>query len=115
MPRPKPKPTPPAPAPVNGGLPPEVLTLTEAAAYLRLAENDVIRLVQSQDLPGRFTGTEWRFLKSAIQAWLSQPLPRPSKEAQLAVVGSWKDDPYLDEMLKEVYRQRGRPMTEDEE
>ncbi len=113
MPRPKPKTPPPT---VNGGgVTPEVLTLTEAAAYLRLSEGDVIRLVQSQGLPGRFTGTEWRFLKPALQAWLSQPLPTPSKEAQLAAVGSWKDDPYLDEMLKEIYRQRGRPMTESEE
>src|SRR5947207_665066 len=112
MARPKPK-APVAPPPtVNGPTSPEVLTLAEAAAYLRLSEADVIRLVQSQDLPGRFTGTEWRFLKPAIQAWLSQPPPRASKEAQAAVIGSWKDDPYLDEMLEDVYRARGRPMTE---
>src|SRR5262249_28083192 len=105
MPRSKPTSTRPSPSTVNGGLAaPEVLTLAEAAAYLRLTEADVVRLVQTQDLPGRFTGSEWRFFKPAVQAWLSQPLPRPSKEAQLAATGSWKDDPYLDEMLKEIYR-----------
>ena len=36
------------------------------------------------------------------------------KEAQLAVIGSWKDDPYMEEELKEIMRQRGRPMPEDE-
>jgi excisionase family DNA binding protein len=93
----------------------EVLTLAEAAAYLRLPEAEVVGLVRQQDLPGRFTGAEWRFLKSAIRAWLSIPPPRPSKEAQLAVIGSWKDDPHWEEELKEVYRRRGRPMTEDAE
>ena len=46
----------------------EVLTLAEAAAYLRLPEDEVVRLVLEQDLPGRHTGTEWRFSKAAIEA-----------------------------------------------
>ena len=95
-------------------LPGDVLTLAEAASYLRLPETEITRLVHAQDLPGRFTGTEWRFLRAALQQWLSTPPPRHSKEAQLSVAGSWKDDPYVDEKLKEIYRQRGRPMTEDE-
>ena len=33
--------------------------------------------------------------------------------AFLALSGVWKDDPYLDEMLKEIYKKRGRPMVED--
>jgi len=97
---------------VNGPLG-EVLTLAEAAAYLRLPEDEVVQLVHQQGLPGRFAGTEWRFFKAALQEWLSQPLPKPSKEAVLSVVGSWKDDPDLEAMVEEIYRQRGRPITED--
>jgi excisionase family DNA binding protein len=91
----------------------EVLTLAEAAAYLRLSEATVIGLVHSQGLPGRFAGKEWRFLKSAIQEWLSKPPPQYSKEAQMSVVGSLKDDPDLIPMVEEIYRRRGRPITED--
>jgi hypothetical protein len=76
---------------------------------------ELLRLVHEQDLPGRFTGSGWRFSKSAFQQWLSQPLPRPSKEAQLAGIGSWKDDPYLDEMLKDIYRKRRQPKTGERE
>ncbi len=113
--KPRPDPTPqtePQAVAVNGP-PGEVLTLAEAAAYLRLAEADVISAVHAQGLPGRLINGEWRFLKTAIQQWLSTPLPKGSKEAQMAVVGAWKDDPYLEDMVEEIYRRRGRPITED--
>jgi excisionase family DNA binding protein len=92
----------------------DVLTLAETAAYLRLPEEEVLRLVREQNLPGRLAGTEWRFLKAGVQDWLKAPPPaRANKEIWLSMAGAWKDDPTIDEFLKEVYRQRGRPMTED--
>ncbi len=106
----------PQPAVVNGPAG-EVLTLAEAAAYLRLPEREVVELVHSQGLPGRIVGSEWRFLKAALQHWLSTGLPTPEtrKAALLALAGAWKDDPYVEQELKEIYERRGRPMTEDEE
>ena len=92
----------------------EVLTLPEAAAYLRVSEDEVVRLVRYQDLPGRLLGAEWRFLKAGINDWLRTPPKQGSKEAVLSTIGAWKDDPYLEDMLKEIYKRRGRPMTEDE-
>jgi excisionase family DNA binding protein len=93
----------------------EVFTLAEAAAYLRLPEAEIVRLVEAHHLPGRFTGSEWRFLKSAIQDWLrTGTVPKSTKEAWMALAGAWKDDPYLEEMLKEIHKQRGRPVTENE-
>jgi excisionase family DNA binding protein len=91
----------------------EVLTLAEAAAYLRLPEDEVLRLVDDQGLVGRQVGAEWRFLKSAIQEWLRAPPPRGSKEAMLAAAGAFKDDPDLLAIVEEIYRKRGRPITED--
>ena len=91
----------------------EVLTLAEAATYLRVSEAAVVRLVQQQELPGRLIEDEWRFLKSALQDWLRTPPLRGSKEAVLSVAGAWKDDPYLEEELKAIYKRRGRSMTED--
>jgi excisionase family DNA binding protein len=103
-------------APVNGVAIPEtdVLTLSEVATYLRVSEIEVKQLITDQSLPGRFLGTEWRFLKSAIQDWLKTPPVRGSREAVLSTLGSWKDDPYREELLKGIYKRRGRPMTEDE-
>jgi excisionase family DNA binding protein len=91
----------------------EVLTLDEAAAYLRLPAADVVRMVREQALPARQVGTEWRFLKTAIQAWLSQPQPPQRREGIWAFAGAWKDDPHVAEMLQEIHRRRGRSATEE--
>jgi excisionase family DNA binding protein len=111
----KPKPAPqakPQPAAVNGPFG-EVLTLAEAAAFLRLPEPEILRQVQEQGLPGRQMGNEWRFSKAAVQRWLSVPAPQKSAQGIWAAAGSWKDDPYLEEMLQDIYRRRGRPMIEE--
>jgi excisionase family DNA binding protein len=94
-----------------------VFTLAEAAAYLRVAEADVLRMIQEQALPARQVGAEWRFFKTAIQHWLSSgspPVPS-NKEAWMALAGIWKDDPYVEDELKQIYRQRGRSMTAKDE
>ena len=89
-----------------------MLTLAEAAAYLRVPEAELVRMVGPRGLPGRLIGSEWRFSREAVQDWLrTQPEPS-SKESLLALAGAWKDDPHLDEMLRNIYKRRGRPMTE---
>ena len=106
----------PPPAANSGAVAGEVLTLPEAAAYLRLSEADVLRCVHEQGLPARQLGTEWRFCKAAIQDWLSTGAPsalQANKEAWLALAGVWKDDPDLEKIVEEAYRRRGRPITED--
>lgn len=103
------------PSPTTDGPGGEVLTLAEAAAYLRLREQDVIAAVLSQGLPSRLVNGEWRFLLEAIREWLgtAQPSDEARRAAMLAAAGTWVDDPDLEEMVEEIYRQRGRPITED--
>jgi excisionase family DNA binding protein len=92
---------------------PEVLTLSEAAAYLRLREAEVLRLTREQDLPAQQVGSEWRFLLAAIRDLLSKGKPpKSNKEAWMELVGMWKDDPTLDELLEEIKRQRERLNSE---
>jgi excisionase family DNA binding protein len=94
---------------------PDVLTLSEAAAYLRVSEEAVVRLVGPDGLPGKLIDDEWRFSKSAIQEWLATPPKPSSREAVSSLAGAWKDDPEIDKMLEEIYRKRGRAMTEADE
>lgn len=89
---------------------PEVLTLPEAAAYLRVSEGEIVELMRRQGLPGRKVGDQWRFLKGAIQDWLRTPEKENFWWKQF---GALKDDPYLQEIVEQIYRDRGRPSTEE--
>jgi excisionase family DNA binding protein len=93
----------------SGKQPDEVLTLAEVAAYLRAREPDVLRLVQEQGLPGRRVGDGWRFLKPAVERWLSTPAAPERGRFWEAHFGALEGDPYLADIVREAYRQRGRP------
>ena len=90
-----------------------VLTRAEAAAFLRIPEAAVLDMVQQQGLPGRCIGQEWRFSRAALEVWLVTPHP-PLRFEPSSLIGAWKDDPYLEEMLADIYRQRGRPLAESD-
>jgi excisionase family DNA binding protein len=51
--------------------PDDVLTLAEAAAYLRVPEDELLRLAEHRDIPAQRIGSEWRFLKRALGHWLT--------------------------------------------
>ena len=87
----------------------EVLTLPEAAAYLRLAESEVVGLAHTQGLPGRYVAGEWRFLKAALQHWLATGSPTwdTRKAAILELSGKYKDDRDLENIVDDAYRRRG--------
>jgi excisionase family DNA binding protein len=87
----------------------DVLTLDEAAAFLRVSANNVLRMIEAESLPGRKFGPQWRFSKLALQDWLSHP-PRGGL---LSHLGRLKNDPFLDEMLHGIYERRGRPEVEE--
>jgi excisionase family DNA binding protein len=82
----------------------EVLTLAEAARFLRVSETDLVQLAESYDIPGRKIGSEWRFLKLALESWLGGPT---SKERLLSHAGEARNDPFADEMQKSISRRRG--------
>jgi excisionase family DNA binding protein len=50
----------------------EILTLEEAAAYLRVSEDALRAMVGDDAIPAQKIGGEWRFLKRAVNEWLRQ-------------------------------------------
>ena len=48
----------------------EILTLEEAAAYLRVSEEALRAMVGDDAIPAQKIGGEWRFLKRAVNEWL---------------------------------------------
>jgi excisionase family DNA binding protein len=99
-------------APSNGkGETPEVLTLEEAASYLRVPAEAVLRNIETEELPARQFGSDWRFFKVALQTWLGAARP---KKGILNHIGRIKDDPNAEEMLRVIYARRQRPEAGNE-
>ncbi len=48
----------------------EVLTLSEAAAYIRTSEKTLGEMARQNRIPCQKVGREWRFLKHALEDWL---------------------------------------------
>jgi helix-turn-helix protein len=53
--------------------PPEVLNAEQAGQLLQIAPELVIALSEAGQLPGRKLGTDWRFSRAALVAWLANP------------------------------------------
>lgn len=100
--------TPPTPKTLVGA---DVLTLEEAAAYLRVSPADVDELASRGALPARRIRDQWRFHKIALVDWLCELSPQ---ERLMRHAGAGRDDPYREEMLRTIYQNRGRPLTEAE-
>lgn len=87
----------------------EVLTLEEAADYLRVSAQAVERSISACALPARQVDDQWRFLKSAVDDWLRG---MSGKAVLLGQAGAMADDPSLDELRAAIYAGRGRPEAE---
>ncbi len=51
----------------------DVLSLEEAAVYLKVNYSDIRQMIKEQGLPGRKIGNDWRFLRGALADWLRNP------------------------------------------
>jgi excisionase family DNA binding protein len=71
---------------------PDVLTLEEAAVYLRLPEETIERQAAQGHIPGRRIEDTWRFLRAAIDDWLRS---YDSRTLLLQQAGALADDKTL--------------------
>ncbi|MGD0094613.1 MAG: helix-turn-helix domain-containing protein [Planctomycetota bacterium] len=83
-----------------------VMTLEEAAAYLRVPQNALKRYAARGYVPGRRIGETWRFLKAALDDWLRS---QDSKARMLEQAGVFADDETLPALRASIYAKRGRP------
>lgn len=87
-----------------------VMTIDEVARYLRVARSTVYRQAREGRIPTRRVGRRWRFSRRAIDRWLqAQGGPPPV----LKYAGVFRKDETLDEIVAEIYQQRGRPLVSD--
>ncbi len=85
---------------------PEVLTLEEVAAYLRLPTETMVRQATQGQIPGRQIEDTWRFWKTAIDEWLRS---HDSRTLLLQQAGALADDASLAALREAIYAARKRP------
>ena len=83
----------------------DVLTLEEAAAFLRVSPQAIEELAVGRGLPARRVAGNWRFLRSALEDWLRSS---SGQERMLSQVGALADDPYLPQVRAAIARGRRR-------
>jgi excisionase family DNA binding protein len=83
----------------------EVLTLEEAAEYLRVTPDAIERMLARHELPAKQVDGQWRFLKESLRKWMSV---EDSKQALLAFAGAFKDDPTFYEVMQIIKKNRKR-------
>ncbi len=49
----------------------EIMTLSQAAAYLQLAEKTVLRMAQRAEVPAAKIASQWRFLRPVLRDWVA--------------------------------------------
>ena len=84
----------------------DVLTLEEAADYLRLPPETIAREAAQGHIPGRRIEDAWRFLRTAIDEWLRS---QDSRLLLLQQVGALTGDGTLAKLREDIYRARKRP------
>ena len=52
------------------GIPGDVLTIEELAAYLKIPKSTLYKIVREGKIPSQKVGRHWRFRKVAIDHWL---------------------------------------------
>ena len=103
---------------MDGLTTPDVLTLEETSAYLRLSIETVVNQALKGNIPGRKIESDWRFLKIAIphggrytnDEWLRS---KNSSSILLSQAGIFADDDSLSQLRESIYTARERPEIDD--
>lgn len=57
-------------APTPADVPRDILTLADVCEWLCVGSKTIVKLVETDGLPGFRIGRKWRFRRADVQAWL---------------------------------------------
>jgi PTS system nitrogen regulatory IIA component len=70
----------------NGEMTDAVMTLQEVAAYLKVSEKTILRMIQAGELPALKVSNQWRFVRAVIDDWLTRRMYRTTSEKLSEVI-----------------------------
>jgi len=98
---------------------PDILTLTQAAAYLQVSERTILRALKEGRMPGRQVGSQWRFDREQLRGWVRGEIEDPPRaETQLDLIEKERarlgvDLPEMLIDLQQAARERMKQQAED--
>ena len=107
----------------NGVTPSDILTLAEAATYLKVSETGLQAEAELGRIPARLIAGQWRFSKASILTWFNQhnspKPPRTHADQMLALEHFWatrsippETDEEVEAFIKKIYDARKeQPVT----
>lgn len=78
----------------------EIMTLSEVARYLQLAEKTVLRMVQRGEIPAAKIASQWRFMRPVIRDWLAGQMQTMLPRELKSLAGKEKPILPLNEILR---------------
>lgn len=88
------------------------MSLAAAAKFLNLREPMLAILAEQKRVPARKVGKQWRFSRIRLERWMCSE--REPSIALLQLAGTWKNDPDIESILKDIDQTRGHPEREEE-
>ena len=61
----------------------EVMTVRDLAGYLRVHKSTIYRMLRESDIPRFKIGSDWRFLKTAVDEWTIKAIEGQASGATL--------------------------------
>jgi excisionase family DNA binding protein len=62
---------------------PEIMTIGEAAKYLRISRSSLYKVTREGRIPCQKVGRQWRFSREALDRWLDR-IPQSKKSEKLS-------------------------------
>ena len=56
------------------------LTIEELSGYLKMSCSKLYQMAQKGELPGSKIGTQWRFDRERVDAWMNDKMCAPNKQ-----------------------------------
>lgn len=88
---------------------PEVLTLREAARYIRVSDKTLREMAKANRVPAQKVGREWRFLREALKQWLMSPPSTPAAGQSPSAGGNGQPAPSLASEPATLYQKEIKP------
>ncbi len=79
----------------------EVMTLSETAKYLKLAERTVLRMVHRNGIPCAKVASQWRFLRTVVDDWLITRMKVVPQNDLAGLIASGLDIVPLSRLIRE--------------